>query len=74
MMNVQCLCDEGAVLVCARVHERYYPIPPHPPHPTPPAHRITLKGYCVADEGNMVSQLRENQGRFGVTSEGDLVS
>ena len=25
---------------------------------------------CVADEGNMVSQLRENQGRFGVTSEG----
>ena len=29
---------------------------------------------CVADEGKMVSQMRENQGCFGVTDEGDLVS
>ena len=56
--------DDRAVLVCARVHERYYPTPPHPTHPK------TLKGNGVATEGKMVSQLRENQGRFGVTSEG----
>jgi len=43
-----------------------------PPHPTPPhpTHPKTLKGNGVATEGKMVSQLRENQGRFGVTSEG----
>ena len=37
-----------------------HPTPPHPPphHPTPP----TLKPDGVADEGKMVSQMRENQG------------
>ena len=60
-----------------------------PPHPK------TLKGNCVADEGEMVSQIHErhrhlqdcvaddgkmvlrmseNQGCFGVKSEGNLVS
>ena len=29
---------------------------------------------CVADEGKMVSRMSENQGCFGVKSEGDLVS
>ena len=33
----------------------------------------TLKPDGVADEGKMVSQMRENQGGFGVTDEGDLV-
>ena len=49
-----------------------HPTPPHPPphHPTPP----TLKPDGVADEGKMVSQMRENQGGYGVTDEGDLVS
>ena len=56
--------------VCAQEHGRYHPTPPHPHHPTPP----TLKPDGVADEGKMVSQMRENQGGFGVTDEGDLVS
>ena len=55
MMTVQCLCARGYMNVI---------IPPHPTHPK------TLKGNGVATEGKTVSQLRENQGRFGVTSEG----
>ena len=95
-MNVQLLCDELAVPVCVYRNMNVI-VPPHPtPHPSPhPTHPKTLKGNCVADEGEIVSQvperhrhlqdcvadegkmvlqMRENQGCFGVTDEGDLVS
>ena len=48
-----CVMRWGCSACVMRVHERYCPTPPHPK---------TLKGYCVADEGKMVSQLRENWG------------
>ena len=43
-----------------------HPTPPHPP----PHHTHPKTRYGVADEGKMVSQMRENQGGFGVTDEG----
>ena len=68
----QLSCDEVTVPVCAQEHGRYHPTPPHPPPPpTPPPHPTHPKTrYGVADEGKMVSQMRENQGGFGVTDEG----
>ena len=46
--------DDRAVLVCARVHERYYPTPPHP------THSKTLKGNGVATEGKWCRNWGEN--------------
>ena len=55
-MKVQLLCDEGAVIVCARVHERYCPTPPHPPPhpPTPPTPKTLKKQLCCRWGGNGV--------------------
>ena len=48
--------DDRAVLVCARVHERYYPTPPHPTPPHPPQ--------------NPKRQWCRNWGENGVATEG----
>ena len=73
-VRVQCLCDECAVLVCARVHERYYPTPPHPP-PSPPQNpkRLLCRRWGengVATEGKSGAFWCHIWGRFGVTTEG----
>ena len=65
VMRAQCLCARGYMNVIA---------PPHPPpHPT---HPKTLKGNCVADEGEMVSQIPERYRHLQdcVADEGKMVS